>query len=180
MPPGESSPPSATEIIAGVLKYYREEREVYWRHGEPLGPVMREVMVGYFKAELLDSIRTVTLRGVRIPPPPFYLQARAMSGGNFPDFVHLASVTYIDVIVFHERIEPRTLFHGLVHAAQMAALGFDRYVELYVGGFLKHRSWTAIPLEHQAFQLEARFAADPLDKFAVAGEIRSNIQEGKP
>jgi len=41
---------------------------------------MREVMVGYFKAELLDSIRTVTLRGVRIPPPPFYLQAQATSG----------------------------------------------------------------------------------------------------
>lgn len=179
MPPGESSPPSAPEIVGGVLKYYREEREVYRRHGEPLRLATREVMAGYFKAQLLDAIRTVTLRGVRIPPPPFYLQASEMSGGNFPDFVHLASVTYIDVIVFHERIEPRTLFHGLVHAAQMAVLGLERYVELYVGGFLKYRSWTAIPLEHQAFQLEARFAANSADKFSVENQISSALQVGR-
>jgi hypothetical protein len=179
MSAGESSPPTKPEIVAGVLKYYRDEREVYRRHSEPLQLAMRELMAGYFKSDLLDTLRTITLRGVRIPPPPFYLQARAMSGGNFPDFVHLASVTYIDIIVFHERIELRTLFHGVVHAAQMAELGFQRYVELYVGGFMKYRSWTAIPLEHQAFQLEARFAADPTDKFSVEAEIRARLQEGR-
>jgi len=40
-----------------------------------------------------------------------------MSSGNFPDFVHLASITYLDVIVFNDEIAVRMLFHGLVHAA---------------------------------------------------------------
>jgi hypothetical protein len=90
-----------------------------------------------------------------------------MSGGRFPDFVHMASITYIDVIVFHDEIEARALFHGTVHAAQMSVLGFEKYVDLYVRGFVKHLSWLAIPLEERAYKLEARFAADREDKFSV-------------
>ena len=86
-----------------------------------------------------------------------------MSQGSFPDFAHLASFTYIDVIVFNDQITSRPLFHGLVHVAQMAVLGLDRYVDLYVRRFVKHRSWIAIPLEAQAFQLDARFAMSPAD-----------------
>jgi hypothetical protein len=90
-----------------------------------------------------------------------------MSGGRFPDFVHLASVTYIDIIVFNEAIAGRTLFHGLVHAQQMAALGLETYVSFYLRGFLKTRSRTSIPLEAQAFQLEARFSMTPPEVFSV-------------
>ena len=32
-----------------------------------------------------------------------------MSGGNSPDFVHLASFTSIDLLVFHDEITPRAL-----------------------------------------------------------------------
>ena len=170
--------PSPDQIVAGVIKYYREERDIFRPHSEPLKPSLRTPIAPYFKSDLLDKLKTVTLHGVRIPPPPFYLEAKQMSGGNFPDFVHLASVTYIDVIVFHEQIELRTLFHGAVHAAQMVELGFDRYVELYVTGFLKHRSWTAIPLEVQAYKLEAQFAADPADQFSVEAEINAALQSG--
>ena len=94
-----------------------------------------------------------------------------MSGGHFPDFVHLASVTYIDIIVFNDAILPRTLFHGLVHAQQMAALGLETYVGFYLRGFLKTRSWINIPLEAQAFQLEARFSMTPPEVFSVKEEI---------
>jgi hypothetical protein len=94
---------------------------------------------------LLDKVKNITLRGARIPPPPFYGQAKEMSGGKFPDLVHLASFTYIDVLVFHNEIAPCTLFHALVHATQMAVLGFEHYVDLYVRAFAKHRSWLAIP-----------------------------------
>lgn len=72
----------------------------------------------------------------------------------------LASFTYIDVWVFHDEIAPRALFHTLVHATQMEPLGFERYVELYVCGFVKDRSWLAIPLEEQAYKLEARFGRE--------------------
>jgi hypothetical protein len=170
--------PSVDEIVAGVSKYFRDERDMYRRHSEPLDIAIRAGIAAFFDSKLLDKLKTVTLRGVRIPPPPFYLQAKEMSGGSFPDFVHLSSVTYLDVIVFHEGIQLRTLFHGAVHAAQMEVLGFERYVQLYVGGFLKHRSWAAIPLEDQAYRLEARFVASPSDGFSVEAEIRKAAHNG--
>ncbi len=95
-----------------------------------------------------------------------------MTGGRFPDFVHMASVTYVDIIVFHDRIESRALFHGAVHAAQIAILGYEKYVDLYVRGFVKNLSWMAIPLEEQAYKLDTRFAEAPGDIFSVEEEIR--------
>lgn len=179
MKAGEPKEPSLAEMIDGVVRYFHGEREVYRRHAGPLKFADRKAIAPYFAKELLDKIKTVTLQGARVPPPPFYLQAKQMSGGNFPDFVHLASITYIDVIVFHDKIEPRTLFHGTVHAAQMEALGLERYVQLYVGAFLKLRAWTAIPMEVQAFKLEERFAAEPDDKFSVEAEINTWLHEGR-
>jgi hypothetical protein len=81
------------DLIAVVTSYYRGERELYVRHSEPLDAALRAAIARYFPAQLLDKVKTITLRGARIPPPPFYAQAKEMSGGNFPDFVHLASFT---------------------------------------------------------------------------------------
>ena len=180
MNPQEFTQPTIVEMVAGVAAYYRQEREVYVRHSEPLAANLRAVIQPYFSKESLDRLKTITLTGgARIPPPHFYAKAKEMSGGKFPDFVHMASITYIDVIVFHDEIEPRALFHGTVHAAQMSVLGFERYVELYVRGFAKHLSWLAIPLEAQAYQLEARFAESRTNVFSVEDEIRGWDEEGK-
>ena len=166
------------EMVTGVAAYFRQEREVYFRASELLAPEWRTAVQPHFSKSLLERIRTVVLIGARIPPPPFYSEAIAMSSGSFPDFVHLASITYLDIIVFHDQIAERTLFHGLVHAAQMAFLGFDRYTELYVRGFVKTRSWIAIPLETQAFQLDTRFAMSPAAAFSVEDEVRSWAEQG--
>jgi hypothetical protein len=177
--PGQFTEARISEIVAGVAAYFRGERKLYLPHSEPLAPHWRATLEAYFSADVLDRIRTVTLEGARIPPPPFYAEALALTGGNFPDFVHMASVTYLDVIVFHDKIEPRPLFHGVVHAAQIAILGFEEYVELYVRGFVKNLSWLAIPLEDQAYKLDARFAEAPGDSFSVDEEIKLWHREGK-
>jgi hypothetical protein len=109
---------SILEMVAAVSAYLRQERDMYVRHSEPLAANLRALIQPYFTEELLGLLKTITLTGARIPPPPFYAQAKEMSGGRFPDFVHMTSITYIDVIVFHDEITPRTLFHGAVHAAQ--------------------------------------------------------------
>ena len=166
-------------MVAGVAAYFRGERKLYFPHTEPLAPEWRAVIGPYFSAAFLDKVRTLTLKGARIPPPPFYAEALRMTGGKFPDFVHMASVTFIDVIVFHEQIEARALFHGVVHAAQIEILGFERYVDWYVRGFVKSLSWLAIPLEDQAYKLDARFAESPEDVFSVEEEISSWQQQGK-
>jgi len=67
----------------------------------------------------------------------------------------------------------------VVHAAQIEILGFERYVELYVRGFVKNLSWLAIPLEDQAYKLDARFAEAPREVFSVEEEIRTSAANGK-
>ena len=165
-------------IIAGVRLYYRQERERYLPASALLSKDLKSAAQGYFPAAVLDRVRTVTLKGARIPTPHFYEEAKAMSSGRFPDFTHMASFTYIDVLVFHEEIERRPLFHALIHATQIGSLGFEKYVELYVRGFVKYRSWIAIPLEAQAYQLDARIAACGSQVFSIEDEVKRWIKEG--
>lgn len=159
-------------MIAGVAGYLRQERALYLPASQVLSEEWKSKVRRYFPKTLLDTVKTVQLEGARIPPPPFYAEGVALSSGKFPDFVHLASVTYIDVLVFNEGIVPRTLFHALVHSEQMAYLGLDRYVDLYVRGFVKTRSWLNIPLETQAFKLEERFSVAPPEEFSVEEEVK--------
>jgi hypothetical protein len=178
MDPSQFSEARVAEIVSGVAKYLREERALYLRTSEPLTANWKSAVQLYFPKTLLDTVRIVMLEGARIPPPPFYAEAAALGSGNFPDFVHLASVTYIDIIVFNEGIAPRTLFHGLVHAQQFASLGLELYVGFYVRGFLATRSWTRIPLEAQAFKLEERFMSSPPKPFSVEEEVKLSVVQG--
>ncbi len=179
MDPAELTEKRIAEMVSGVATYMRQERDLYFPASEPLTPGWKNAVEAHFSKSVLDTVRTVILKGARIPPPPFYTEAIAMSAGSFPDFVHLASVTYCDIIVFHDEITLRTLFHGLVHATQMAFLGLDRYTDLYVRGFVKARSWIAIPLEAQAYQLDTRFAMSPAAVFSVDEEVKSWSEQGQ-
>lgn len=179
MDPSQFPESRVAAMIAEIITYFREERALYLPASNSLSPAIKATLQPYFPKTLLDTVKTVSLEGARIPPPPFYAEAAAISGGRFPDFVHLASVTYLDVIVFNDPITPRPLFHGLVHAQQMAALTLDTYVSFYLRGFLNTRSWTNIPLEAQAFQLEARYSMTPPEVFSVEAEVKQWVSEGR-
>jgi len=176
--PGDLPDSQIENMIAGVRVYYRQERERYLPSSVPLSADWKSAAQDYFPTAVLDRVTTVTLKGARIPTPHFYEQAKAMSSGRFPDFTHLASFTYIDVLVFHEEIQRRPLFHALTHVTQIHLLGFDRYVDLYVRGFVKYRSWIAIPLEAQAYQLDARLASCGGQIFSVEDEVKRWLQDG--
>ena len=178
--PSQFSEARVAKMVAGVATYLRDERALYLPASEPLAANWKAHVEHYFPKALLETVGTVILtEGVRIPPPFFYAEAVALSSGNFPDFVHLASITYIDLIVFHEAIKPRTLFHGLVHAQQFATLGLERYAGLYLRGFLKTHSWLSIPLEEQAFKLEERFMIVPPKPFSVEEEVNLWASQGR-
>jgi hypothetical protein len=167
------------QIIKRVGAYMRDERDRHLPTSVPLTEEHKALVQSYFPSALLDRVRVVTLEGTRISNPPFLEDVKALGFTSFPKFQHLASFTYIDVVVFHETIAPRTLFHGLVHATQFAVLGFDHYIELYVRAFIKSKLWIAIPLEEQAFKSEARFALSPPEVFPVEDEIKLWQQQGR-
>jgi len=123
-------------MIAKIVEYFRQERALYQPCKRSTCARLEVQHAGSFlRIPARQPSKPSTLNGARIPPLPFYSEAVAMSAGHFPDFVHLASVTYIDVIVFNDAIAPRTWFHGLVHAQQMASLGLENYAGLYLRVF---------------------------------------------
>ena len=46
-------------------------------------------------------------------------------------------------------------------------------------GFVNNLSWLQIPLEDQAYKLDARFAENPGKIFSVEDEIRTRDEEGR-
>jgi hypothetical protein len=71
------------------------------------------------------------------------------------------AITFNDVIFSHAPFDASFLFHELVHVEQCRQLGVDRFADLYVRGFLSGGSYEAIPLELNAYELEAAFRNSP-------------------
>jgi hypothetical protein len=71
------------------------------------------------------------------------------------------------------------LFHELVHVEQYHQLGIRRFSELYVRGFLASGGCDGIQLEVNAYALGREFEADPRQRFSVADEVATWVQEGR-
>jgi len=167
------------DAIARLSQFLHEQREQFASLAQPLRAEHRQLMLPYFSAELLDNVRTVTLQGQRVSNPSFFAEARAKGFTNLPDFSHMPSLTFEDVLVFHEDISSRPLFHALVHAVQFDVLGLQRYSELFVRAFLRTRSYVTVPLEAHAFTLELKFASHPSEPFSVEEKVRLWANQGR-
>jgi hypothetical protein len=132
----------------------------------------------YFSASLLDQVRMVELEGQRLPNPPFYEEAKTFLA-NLPDLTHMASLTFLDVVIFNEKLEERSLFHALVHAVQVQVLGVERYAELFVRGFVNTKLHFTVPLEAHAFSLESKFVLPGHASFSVEDQVRLWVQQGR-
>jgi len=155
-----------------LVQYLREQRENFRVIAVPLADAHRHAMSPFFSAFLLERVRLVTLDRRRAPNPPFYAEAKALGLDNLPQIPHMTSLTFVDVVVFHEAITDRALFHALVHAVQFEVLGLEGYAERFVRGFLRTRSHVTVPLEAHTFALESAFAESPQRAFSVEEKVR--------
>jgi hypothetical protein len=178
-PPTQLTETQITLAIARVSAYLQEQRERYFYSASPLTQRQNTLMSPYFSAALLERIRIVELIGHRLPNPPFYAEAVEFGFFNLPQIAHMASVTFLDAIVFNEKITERSLFHALVHAAQFQVLGLERYVNLFVRSFVNTKFHFSVPLEAHAFSLESRFVGHPADRFSVEDQVRLWIKNGR-
>ena len=181
MPPDSASLPESqvVQAVKRVTDYLWSQREIYFASGAPLSPRQKKILEPFFSSVMLDRVRTVELHGRRLPPPPFYLETRARGIENLPALTHMASLTFVNVIVFNDLIIERALFHGLVHAVQFHILGLERYTDLFVRAFLRTNAHFTVPLETHAFALESKFAVDPDKAFSVEEQVRLWIREGR-
>lgn len=167
------------KAIQWFAEYLRAERDEYHAIAAPLAGEWRDMMEGYFEPALLDQARVLELVDERVANPWFYPKAREKGFQHLPDMTHKAAVTFLDVVVFNERMGSRDLFHGLVHAAQLRVLGVAEFTGLFVRGFLRARSYFLLPMKAHAFALDARFAANPGVRFSVEDEIRDWWRAGR-
>jgi hypothetical protein len=173
--------PTSEQIAVAIdwlAVYLREQREYYGPVGAPLTNQCKARMWPFFSADLLDRVRIIELRGARVRVPEFFTKVRAL-GFEPPEIAHLDSVTFLDLVAFNQSLSERALFHALVHAVQIDVLGLQRYVELWVHGFLKTRTHFTVPLEVQAFSLSARFLRPMMERFSVEDEVLRWVTDGR-
>ena len=164
----------AESVIQQVAAYIGGQRQTYRGKAVALSQNQKTVMHPFFPASILDTARVVVLDGERVSNPPFYGQLLKMGfeAGSLPDFADMAAITYVDTVVSHEPFTDRLLFHELVHVVQYEKLGLAEFAAKYVRGFLSGGSYEAIPLEMNAYELDARFATTPAKPFSVADEVQ--------
>lgn len=127
-----------------------------------LGP-LRDRLIPYFGAELLDGVTVRVVDRVRTPG------ARVRPAG-----LCLGRVVVIARDAAGSARFERVLFHELVHGVQMRRMGTARFCGAYLGGWWAvGRSYLDIPLEVEAYALQDRFAAGEV--FRVEEAIRDNL-----
>lgn len=173
--------PSAEQVAQAIdwlAGYLREQRDYYSALASPLTNEGKARLWPFFSAGLLDRIRIIELRGARVRVPEFFAKVRAL-GFEPPEITHMDSVTFLDIIAFNQHLSERALFHSLVHAVQIDALGLQRYAELWVRGFLKTRTHFTVPLEVHAFSLSSKFLRPMTERFSVEDEVLRWVADGR-
>lgn len=95
--------------------------------------------------------------------------------GLLPDFSEMAAITFVDTVVSHDPFTNKLLFRELVRVVQYEKLGLTEFAAKYVTGFLSGGSYEAIPLEMNAYELDARFAGAPTRPFSVEATVQAWI-----
>jgi hypothetical protein len=169
-------------ITAAVADYIAQQRSNYVEESTALSALQKEPLCAFFPAPVLDCARFVELMPDRyITNPSFYEELKSMgfSASVLPNFRDMAAVTFQDVVVSYGTISAQTRFHELVHVVQFQKLGLHRFASKYVTGFLGGGGYDGIPLERNAYELDARFIADPARFFSVEAEVQSWITSGR-
>jgi hypothetical protein len=168
-------------IIQQVAEYIEKQRQTSRGRAVPLDDHLRSAMQPFFPASALASTRVLVLAGSRVSNPPFYpeLQRMGFEPGSLPDFSLMTAITFVDTLVSHEPFTERLLFHELVHVVQYQKLGLLEFAAKYVRGFLNGGSYVAIPLEMNAYELDARFGQAAAKTFSVADEVQRWIEVGR-
>ena len=169
-PVNEPTPEQIALAVEWISSYLLDQRKHYLPAASPLSNQCKALMWPYFSPELLDRIRVIELQGARVTPPDFFNQVRA-AGFEPPEVSHMDSLTFLDVIVFNERLTERALFHALVHTVQIKVLGLERYAELWVRSFIRTRAHFTVPLEVHAFSLSSKFLRPTPERFSVEDHV---------
>lgn len=161
-----------------AARYIAKNAHRYRATSRPLSVRELEALSRYFPHQLTGRIR-ISPAEPPLQPPTAQRLAQWLGYGRVLHPATTAAITFQHVIVFMQPMPMRTLFHELVHAEQYRQLGVKRFAQLYVRAFLGSGRYEEIPLEVQAYELDARYAANPALPFPVKDEVGRWIEEDR-
>lgn len=174
---------TGSEYLAILIKHgtewVKQLRDNHRPSGQMLLAETRATLAPFFEERILDKARFSAMPV--IPNPPFY--SMLPPGTPIPiDFTIMAGLTVGDtVLLATSRIDPHAsplplLFHELVHVVQYDYLGIDEFIRQYVAGWAaRGQQYRAIPMEQEAYGLQALFEQGTSGTFSVAAAVSNRL-----
>jgi hypothetical protein len=168
-------------LIVEATSWLQQQRDKYYPISDPLSEPVKAKLRPFFSGSILDAlrIRDVSQSEETIPYPPFYERVRAGGSRVVPDAAHMTAMPFVDVALFNREPTLRTIFHTLVHVMQFSILGVERFMRGYFETLNESGLWMVVPVEEQAYGLDARYTKDPADTFSVEAEVQYWLRAGK-
>lgn len=167
-------------LITHGTDWVKQLRELHRPQSQTLAEEMRGTLAPFFEPRILDSARFCLIN--EIPNPQFY--RLLPPGTSIPiDFRSMAGLTVGDTVLLaqsrinpNESIEP-LLFHELVHVVQYDLLGVDEFIQQYVNGWAAcGMRYDKIPMEQEAYSLQAKFGDKTSEDFSVAAIVSDRLR----
>ena len=158
-----------------TARYIAYHRNRLWPVGRTIDEQIQTQLGGFFPQAVLAETRVAQ---AVLPDPAFYPLVKSLGFRGLLQMSSIGAITLVDVVAYPEELGLGTLFHELVHVVQYRVLGLRRFAELYVRGFLLRGGYEGIPLEQQAYQLEAQFDESPGTVFSVEEDVVRRREAG--
>jgi len=170
-------------MITNGISWASSQRDLHRPQGHALGGDDRASLDGFFSSETLDEVR---LHFVPMIENPDFFSASEMAGQSISlDFREMHGITFGDTILISEMRDPAEdrwlplLFHELVHVVQYKILGLEGFMQRYVVGWAQNGlQYAKIPLEVQAYTLQAHFETAPELPFDIEDRVRKELGVG--
>jgi hypothetical protein len=164
--------------IRGGTWWTQHQRARYRNFGRPLTRVETDVLSAFIPATTLSGIRVAN--AAQIKNPPFFknLSVLGIAPSKLLDLARASGITFVDTILIKGAKPPSLslLFHEAVHVLQFQELGVDGFVRRYVSGWVANGfKYSSIPLERDAYDLQARFDKAPNAPFDVLESVRKRL-----
>jgi hypothetical protein len=168
-------------VVQQGTGWVRHQRHKHRRSAVPLSDEEFAQLSHFFEADTLRSVRVAHLPVLE--NPKLVGVVRLAGAGDALDFSAASGVTYDDLILISEScagdLTPMSLlFHEMVHVAQYRVLGVRGFIERYVRGWADNGcAYLTIPLERDAYVLQACYDYNPHLPFSVEDEVRRRLLE---
>ncbi len=170
-----------TYLIDQAPRWVALQRDLHRPKGRQLSPKETQVLAPFFGLDTVDRAR---ITAVSVIPNPDFYEVLAGQGVSIPlDFTLMSGITFLDTLLISEALPVaptewlRLLFHELVHMVQYQVLGVEEFIRRYVNGWARNGfRYETIPLEQNAYALDARFASSPSAVFSVQAEVANQLR----